>query len=657
MRPDIRLCALACLSIAGAGNAATLLNPVFQDHAVLQRDEPINVWGEAAPHETLSVSLGIHTASARADERGHWHATLPAMPAGGPHELVVRTQSEQAQTASDVLVGDVWLCSGQSNMVLQVLRSLDSRSEIANSANDAIRMLTVAETSSPRPLDRFAQPVMWQVATPASVPDFSAACFYFARELRKTVEVPMGLIVSALGGSRIEPWMSEGALRAAGGNDDALDVLALYAERPAAANARWGLMWEAWWLQRTQGRRESAPWTVEPAGAWRVVPRALGYWEQWGVPELASYDGMLWYRTTVNLSAEQAQQQAVLSLGRVDEMDQTWINSRPIGSAAGASQADTEPVILPGPGRAYRLPRGTLKAGENVIVVNVLDTYAFGGLAGPVALQFADGSTVPIDNEWRYQLPPAGIEEPPRPPWDPTRGKTALYNAMIAPLGDLSMRGVAWYQGEANTGTSSTYQDLLTRFMADWRGRFGAELPFLIVQLANYGQPPTAPAESGWAEVREAQRLAVANDVHAGLAIAIDIGERYDIHPPNKQEVGRRLARAARRVVYGEQIASSGPLALSARRNGTNIVVTFGDVADHLIAYGADAPIGFELCTRDAGSCRYAKASIEGERVYLDAAAFTAATRVRYCWADSPVCTLFDAARLPAGPFQIEVQP
>jgi len=645
------------LSIAGAGNAATLLNPVFQDHAVLQRDEPINVWGEAAPHETLSVSLGIHTASARADERGHWHATLPAMPAGGPHELVVRTQSEQAQTASDVLVGDVWLCSGQSNMVLQVLRSLDSRSEIANSANDAIRMLTVAETSSPRPLDRFAQPVMWQVATPASVPDFSAACFYFARELRKTVEVPMGLIVSALGGSRIEPWMSEGALRAAGGNDDALDVLALYAERPAAANARWGLMWEAWWLQRTQGRRESAPWTVEPAGAWRVVPRALGYWEQWGVPELASYDGMLWYRTTVNLSAEQAQQQAVLSLGRVDEMDQTWINSRPIGSAAGASQADTEPVILPGPGRAYRLPRGTLKAGENVIVVNVLDTYSFGGLAGPVALQFADGSTVRLENEWRYQLPPAGIEEPPRPPWDPTRGKTALYNAMIAPLGDLSMRGVAWYQGEANTGTSSTYQDLLTRFMADWRGRFGAELPFLIVQLANYGQPPTAPAESGWAEVREAQRLAVANDVHAGLAIAIDIGERYDIHPPNKQEVGRRLARAARRVVYGEQIASSGPVALSARRNGTNIVVTFGDVADHLIAYGADAPIGFELCTRDAGSCRYAKASIEGERVYLDAAAFTAATRVRYCWADSPVCTLFDAARLPAGPFQIEVQP
>ena len=640
--------------------AATLLHPVFQDHVVLQRDKPINVWGEAQPRESLSVSLNGRTVSAQADERGRWHATLPAVPAGGPHELAVRAQSGQSQTVNDVLVGDVWLCSGQSNMVLQVHRALDSRSEIANSANDAIRMMTVPETTSPRRLDQFMQPVTWQVASPSTVPDFSAACFYFARELRKTVDVPMGLIVAAWGGSRIQTWMSEAALRAVPGNNDALDVLALYTQRPAAAHARWGAMWEAWWLQRTQGRRETAPWTIKPTGEWRIAPRGLGFWEQWGVPELASYDGMLWYRTTVKLSAQQAEQQAVLSLGRVDEMDQSWINGRPIGSVPGASQADSEPLIGPGPGRTYRLPRGTLQPGENVIVVNVLDTYALGGLAGPAedrALRFSDGSNVPLDNEWRYQIPPAGIAEPPRPPWDPTRGLGALYNAMIAPLGDLSIRGVAWYQGEANTTTSATYQDLLTRFMADWRGKFGAETPFLIVQLANYGQPPTAPVESGWAEVREAQRLAVAKDPHAGLAIAVDIGERYDIHPSNKQEVARRLARAARRVVYGEQIAPSGPVALNARKDGKNVVVTFSDVADRLITYSADQQIGFELCDRGAGSCRYAKGQIEGNRVILDATAFAAATRVRYCWADSPVCTLFDAARLPAGPFQIEVQP
>jgi sialate O-acetylesterase len=640
--------------------AATLLHPVFQDHVVLQRDQPINVWGEAPPRDSLTVSLNGQTASARADERGRWHATLPATAAGGPHELAVRTQSGQVQTVNDVLVGDVWLCSGQSNMVLQVHRALDSRSEIANSATDAIRMLTVPETTSARPLDQFMQPVAWKVASPSTVPDFSAACFYFARELRKTVDVPMGLIVSAWGGSRIQAWMSEAALRGVAGFQDALDVLALYRQRPAAGHARWGAMWEAWWLQRTHGRRESAPWAIKPSGEWRTAPRELGYWEQWGVPELASYDGMVWYRTTVTLSAQQAEQAAVLSLGRVDEMDQTWINGRPIGSVPAAWQADPEPLIGPGPGRTYRLPRGTLQPGENLIVVNVLDTYASGGLAGPAAdraLRFPDGSTVRLDNEWRYQIPPAGFEEPPRPPWDPTRGMGALYNAMIAPLGELSIRGVAWYQGEANTSTSASYQDLLTRFMADWRGKFGAEVPFLIVQLANYGQPPTAPVESGWAEVREAQRLAVANDPHAGLAIAIDIGERYDIHPSNKQEVGRRLARAARRVVYGEQIAPSGPVALSARKDGTNVVVTFGDVADHLITYSAAEPIGFELCARDAGSCRYAKARIESNRVLLDATAYPAATRVRYCWADSPVCTVFDTARLPAGPFQIEVQP
>jgi sialate O-acetylesterase len=210
-------------------------------------------------------------------------------------------------------------------------------------------MLTVAETSSPRPLDRFAQPVIWKVASPRDRARFLGCVFLFRARVAQDGRRSMGLIVSAFGGSRIETWMSEAALRAAGGNDAALDVLALYAERPAAANARWGAMWEAWWLQRTQGHRESAPWAVKPAGAWRVVPHALGYWEQWGVPELASYDGMLWYRTTVTLSAEQAQQQAVLSLGYVDEMDQTWINGRPIGSAVGASQADTEPVILPAP--------------------------------------------------------------------------------------------------------------------------------------------------------------------------------------------------------------------------------------------------------------------------------------------------------------------
>jgi sialate O-acetylesterase len=663
MRPAIErlaLCVLACAGMSGPAHASTLLHAIFQDHVVLQRDKPINVWGDAAPGATLTLSLAGQTISTQASDNGSWRATLPALAAGGPHDLSVRTQSGEVQTASDVLIGDVWLCAGQSNMVLQVQRALDSRSEIANSANDRIRLLTVPDASSVRPQQTFSEAAPWRVAGPSTVPEFSAACLFFARELQKTVDVPMGLIVAAWGGSSIQTWMSAAALRAAGGNNGALDVLALYAEQPAAAHARWGAIWEAWWLNHAHQRREAAPWTLRPAGEWRRAPLELGPWERWGVPELASYDGMVWYRTSVTLSVQQAQQSATLSLGAVDEMDQTWINGRAIGAVERNAPTDVGPVIGPGPGRNYRLPRGTLRVGRNVIVVNVLDTYATGGLVGPSegrAIRFADGTSVPLDSEWQYQIAPAGIGEAPRPPWDPVRGMGALYNGMIAPLGDLSIRGVAWYQGESNTSESVHYQDLLTRFMADWRGQFGADTPFMIVQLANYGMPPTAPVESGWAEVREAQRLAVANDAHAGLAIAIDIGERYDIHPANKQQVGRRLARAARHVVYGEQIAPSGPVALNARREGTNVVVTFGDVAQHLIAYGAHGPIGFELCEASARSCRYARARIDGNRVLLDASDSSAATRVRYCWADSPVCTLFDTAQLPAGPFQIEVQP
>ena len=656
------LCAFACLSLCSvAAQGAALLHPLFQDHVVLQRDQPINVWGEAQPREELSVALGGRTASAHADDSGRWHVVVPAVAAGGPYELSVRAQSGQTQTVSDVLIGDVWLCAGQSNMVLQVRRALDSWSEIANSANDRIRLLTVPDASSVRPQRAFSQPVQWQVAGPSTAPEFSATCLYFARELQKAIDVPMGLIVAAWGGSRIQTWMSEAALRAVPMNNEALDVLAQYAQQPAAGHARWGAIWEAWWLQRTHARRDTAPWATQGAGEWRRAPLELGPWEKWGVPELAKYDGMLWYRTSVSLSAEQARQSATLSLGTVDEMDQTWINGRPIGAVAGKTATDSAPIIAPGPGRNYRLPRGTLQSGKNVVVVNVLDTYATGGLVGPAeqrALRFADGTSVSLGDEWQYQIPP-DLGEAPRPPWDPVRGMGALYNGMIAPLGDFSIRGVAWYQGESNTGEgqSAVYQDLLARFMADWRSRFGAGLPYLIVQLANYGAPPTAPVESGWAEVREAQRLAVANDGHAGLAIAVDIGERYDIHPANKQEVGRRLARAARHVVYGEHLAPSGPVPQSARRAGTNVIVTFADVADHLIGYSADGPIGFELCAASAGSCRYARAHIDGDRVVLEVAGDQAATRVRYCWADRPVCTLYDTAPLPAGPFQIEVQP
>jgi sialate O-acetylesterase len=300
-----------------------------------------------------------------------------------------------------------------------------------------------------------------------------------------------------------------------------------------------------------------------------------------------------------------------------------------------------------------------LHAGENLVVVNVLSTWDQGGLLGPpdaMALRFEDGSRVPLGDGWRYKVVPPSVGLPPRGPWHSIGGLTTLYNAMIAPLGSYGLRGALWYQGESNTGEPEKYEALLTGLMADWRRAFGPDLPFLVVELPNFGPAPTKPVESGWAGVREAERRAVARDPHAGLAVTIDIGDRHELHPPNKQEVGRRLARAARHVVYGEAISPSGPAAQAAFRENGRVVVTFDGVDGRLVAYSASEPIGFELCGADQASCRFVRATIDGRRVVIDAGDGAAdATRVRYCWGDGPICTLYDEADLPAGPFELPI--
>ena len=361
---------------SSTSNAASrpFLASLFRDHAVLQRDQPIRIWGWADPGDTVTVSIAGVNAKASAEKSGRWNATLPAIAAGGPHVLEARSESGAHQTVSDVMVGDVWLCSGQSNMELQVLRTLNSRSEIGDSANDRIRMLTVRQENSLTPLDELLTPAPWQLAGPDTVPDFSAACFYFARELQKTVNVPMGLITSAWGGSMIQAWMSEPALRAIGGYESKLELLSAKAKDSTAGTLQWGHTWEGWWRGRTSYRSGAEPWSASPAIAknWRVAPAALGFWQRWGVPDLEKYVGILWYRTSFALSKQQAAQRATLSLGRIDDVDQTWVNGIPVGYTSGY-QLD----------RRYDVAAGTLHAGENTLAIAALDLYAPGGVYGP----------------------------------------------------------------------------------------------------------------------------------------------------------------------------------------------------------------------------------------------------------------------------------
>ena len=633
------------LHAQGVGEAA-LLDPMFQQHGVLQRDQPIRIRGHAPPGREVQVSLDGHQARTRSKPAGTWELLLPALPAGGPH-LLVASDGVRTQSVPDLLVGDVWLCSGQSNMELPVWRALDAESELANARAPTLRLLTVPKAASPMPVEVLAAPAQWQKVDAETLRDFSAACFYFARELQKSVDVPMGLIDASWGGSRIQAWIDPEALESEPRYRESLEVLAVYARDPLGAARRWGEAWAGWWQQRAGNAADDRPWSGSdaPDCTWRAAPAELGPWEHWNEPALAHFDGMVWFRTGFELTPEQARQEAVLELGALDETDMTWVN----GVAVGGSYD-------PGSARRYPLPSGLLKEGRNRVVINVLDTWREGGMQGPASayrLLLQDGSRVALGG-WEYRVAPEG-DSPPGAPWQSAGGVSTLHNGMIAPLGRYGLRGVLWYQGESNTGEPDQYADLLRRLSNGWRARFGSGLPVLVVQLAGYGTPASAPGESGWASLREAQRRVADADPQMALVTAVDLGDRYDIHPPNKQELGRRLARAARQLVYGEAVSAAGPVPLSASRRGDAIVVRFGDLDADLVAYGADGPVGFELCGDEVASCQYASGRIEGPEVVLRSALPVRPTRVRYGWADNPVLNLFDRAGLPVGPFEINL--
>ena len=294
----------------------------------------------------------------------------------------------------------------------------------------------------------------------------------------------------------------------------------------------------AWWRKRVGDDRKATPWSAEAADtSWRAAPRQLGYWENWGVPELADYNGMLWYRTHVTLTAKQASQAATLSLGRVDEVDQSWVNGRPVRLCrAGQGQNGT-----------YQLPVGSLKAGDNVDrrqrARHVWRRRPAMGRWRAAQLRFADGDSALLDGEWRYRMPPQDIGSPPRAPWEAAAGLSVIHNAMIAPLAGFGLRGVVWYQGESNTSEAARYQDLLAAFLADWRSSFGADLPFLIVQLANYGAPPTAPARERLGKPARSATLASSRRTST-RARGRDRYRRSLRHSSRQQAGGRPSSRA-----------------------------------------------------------------------------------------------------------------
>ncbi|MBI1683966.1 sialate O-acetylesterase [Caulobacter hibisci] len=638
------LAGAAALAFAAPAAAAPLLASVFTDHAVLQRDKPIAVWGVAAPNAAVAIDLSGQGATAIADAQGRWSAHLPARAASAaPLTLTVKAGSE-TQTVSDLLIGDVWLCSGQSNMEYPLRRALQGEAEAASATDPQIRLLQTGRTSLPHPSDKLPAYAAWKTSSYDSANNFSAACWFMGREIKKTTGVPVGLIDATWGGSVIQDWISGPGLKALGNYDEGLSVLADYAQDPAKGMARWGAMLDRW---AAKAEPHAAGWAKPDFDdrAWKTMP-AEQFWET--NPGLETFDGTIWLRATITLTKAQAAQGATLVLGPVDDIDTTFVNGRAVGSQEGWDAK-----------RAYAIPAGVLKAGANVVAVRAIDAGGGGGAWGPAkdkGLKLADGAFVPLGASWRYKvstnLSDTGL--PPHAPWLGASGLSTLHNGMIAPLAPYGVKGFAWYQGEANVTEAPEYARLMPALIADWRRAFAApDAPFLMVQLASFGPQVDKPGVSRWAELRDVQRRTVAADPTTGLASAVDIGSPYDIHPADKLQVGLRLAGLARKLAYGETALNpSGPAPVSAVRDGDDVVVTLDQPA---VVYGSARPAGFELCDAPE-SCRFVDAVVEGAKVRLTVPAGYAAVKVRFAWADSPVLNLYGQNRLPATPFELVVK-
>lgn len=617
---------------------------LFTDGVVLQRGHEIPVWGTAPAGTEVEVSLAGDESRGIADASGRWSVKLPAREAGGPYELEIEGPG-YSKVVRDVLVGDVWVASGQSNMEWPVAGSRDAEAEIAAANDRMIRQWYVPHTWAAAPVDTVTGGP-WTYAVPEQVGDFSAVAYFFARELRAATEVPIGILHTSWGGSRIEPWMSMEALGFTQADMDSI-VAADEARAEAVLGAIRARLGEIPTVD--QGLVDSvavwaAPDLDEAPWAPIVVP---AMWESQGFDGV---DGIAWYRVAFDLTADQAAAGVTLGLGQIDDSDRTWVNGIEVG---GMQMAWNEP-------RVYPVSASALREGRNVVAIRVEDTGGGGGIGGSPDQVYLEvgGARRGLDG-WLFRLGEVRVSSGAAKNQVPV----GLYNAMIHPFLPFPIKGAIWYQGESNTGGTDAvrYRDLFPAMIADWRTRWGVgDFPFLWAQLANFMAPDPEPAESGWAVLRESQTatLSVAN---TGQAILIDIGEAEDIHPRNKQDVGKRLALAARHLAYGENLVYSGPTYKAHTIQGGSIIVEFDHVGQGLVgrrtdgSAGAGIPIeGFAI----AGANRrfvWAAASIVDGKVVVSSPRVPSPVAVRYAWGNNPDrANLYNGDGLPAGPFRTD---
>jgi sialate O-acetylesterase len=629
-----------------ASESRPLLHPLFSEHAVLQRGRPAIFWGWANPGTKVTVRFAGQTQQTNAGADGRWTCALDPLAASNDgRRLEIETdQPGLAAVVDDVVVGDLWLCSGQSNMEMGITLCKEDQ-EIANAKHPGIRLLTIPQKTAFKPGETFA--AGWKPCSPQALREggwggFSATAYFFGKNLHQQLGVPIGLIHSSWGGTVAEAWTSAPALEAFPEFKAQLDEVSAIASSNAADPEVEYL--DDWFQKHDPGTAKG--WFKGDADAtdWREVTLP-GNWADCGIP---GFEGVVWAQRHIELPAAWADKPLVVRVGEISDNDTTWLNGTVIGRT---NQF--------GVSRRYQIEPGIARLGRNTITLRVTNAGGGGILAGkhPLCIH-PDGdeeATIPLAGKWRLQET-SKMADTGRPMIGNPNVPSVLYNGMIAPLVPCSLTGVIWYQGEANASRADQYRKLLPALIHDWRDRFQRDdLAFHIVSLANYQKSNPQPRDDAWAELREAQAMTAKSVPHCGLAVAIDIGDAGDIHPKNKRDVGHRLALSALANTYGREVVGSGPWFRSLDVEGGKLRIRF-DHSDGGLMFKGSSARSFAIAGDDRKFV-WAKALIDGDTVVVSSPSVPQPVAVRYAWDSNPEACLYNGAGLPAVPFRSDDWP
>lgn len=641
---------LAICSLTDAG-AEVRMTPIFTDNMVMQQRSDAPVWGTAAPGAEITVATSWNKAEykATAGHDGRWMVKVRTPKAGGPYEMTVSEDGRKELVIRNILIGEVWLCSGQSNMQMPVMGSWAKVTDCEQEVKEAsrypqIRLISVERVTSSKPESDFAAyGGGWQVCSPETVAEFSATAYFFGREIHLKKNVPVGLINSSWGGTVIEAWMTKEALA---GVKDLGTQAEMVSGWPEDKEER---------IRKSQGAvnewnrlASSFDEICSNISTFQEVRYDDSRWEDRHYPGNidSGFDGHVLIRRRVEIPSEWEGAALTMHIQGIDDKDVTYFNGVKIGQEQGWNKE-----------RNYKIPSELVNAGQAIIAIRIMDQSGIGGITGDAQsfyLEGPDGSKVSLAGEWKskndadYRLmPPKPVNMYDEPYWS-----TVLYNAMINPLVPYAIKGSIWYQGCSNDDRAYQYQDLMRLLIDDWRRQWGYSFPFYITQLANFTGRQVNPTESTWAELREAQAMAVKTVHNTGMAVTIDIGEANDIHPRNKQEVGRRLALQALNKTYGMNVECSGPVYEDYEIVGNVIRIRFSSVGGGLTFKGEKLE-GFTVAGADH-NFHWADAKIVGNYVEVTCKDVPRPLAVRYAWAHNPQGNLYNKAGLPAGPFRTD---